>query len=211
MSYYITAYKTGTYPAITKDEIYLWGRMYPKAAVATLDTVPIPTNADWVCILTFLSSNDPSNMLSFVVAIDHRHPVGRHLRRIFRLRHHQLWFPNDLSQPQRWRKQALAPVDHDLSSRGNDIEERRRGDDVHSDRDGVHHGGARVFELQCVCGVECLSIGVRGFIIITSSILLWLLVFRSSVPVLPVRFSTVTLVSSLHSLFYLCCTPTALF
>ncbi|EIM79643.1 glycoside hydrolase [Stereum hirsutum FP-91666 SS1] len=47
MSYYITAYKTGTYPAITKDEIYLWGRLYPKAAVATLDTVPIPTNADW--------------------------------------------------------------------------------------------------------------------------------------------------------------------
>lgn len=175
MSYYITAYKTGTYPAITKDEIYLWGRLYPKAAVATLDTVPIPTNADWVCILSSLSSFHSSNMLSFVVAIDHRHPVGRHLRRIFRLRHHQLRFPNDLSQPQRWSEQTLAPADHDLSSRGNDLEERGRGDDVHSGRDGVHYGGARVFEFQCVCGVECLSIEVRGHIIVVLLILLWLL------------------------------------
>lgn len=115
-------------------------------------------------------------MLFFVVTIDHRHPLGRHLRRIFRLRYHQLRLPNDLSQPQRWSKQALAPADHDLSGRGNDLEERGRGDDLHSDRNGVHDGGTGVFEFQCVCGVECLSIEVRGFIIIILFILLWLLV-----------------------------------
>ncbi|KAK7689670.1 hypothetical protein QCA50_007465 [Cerrena zonata] len=46
MSYYIAAYKTGVYPAITKDRIFLWGRLYPAAAGAP-DPVAKPDNWQW--------------------------------------------------------------------------------------------------------------------------------------------------------------------
>lgn len=48
LPYYIQAFKTGIYPAITEDKIYLWGRLYDKNAQATGDNVPRPANADWV-------------------------------------------------------------------------------------------------------------------------------------------------------------------
>ncbi|KAL0951577.1 hypothetical protein HGRIS_008259 [Hohenbuehelia grisea] len=44
--YYLTAYKTGSYPAITKDRVFLWARLYPAAANAP-DSVPKPDHADW--------------------------------------------------------------------------------------------------------------------------------------------------------------------
>ncbi|KAF9004562.1 glycoside hydrolase family 71 protein [Cyathus striatus] len=47
MQYYIDAYKTGKYPDITKDQIFLWGRLFPRDAVATGDPVEKPTHADW--------------------------------------------------------------------------------------------------------------------------------------------------------------------
>ena len=47
MSYYITAYKTGSYPAVTKDRIFLWGRLYPAAANSP-DPVARPNNWQWV-------------------------------------------------------------------------------------------------------------------------------------------------------------------
>ncbi|CAL1710436.1 unnamed protein product [Somion occarium] len=46
MKYYITAYKTGVYPIITKDRVFLWGRLYPAGANAP-DPVPRPTNWEW--------------------------------------------------------------------------------------------------------------------------------------------------------------------
>ncbi|THH26891.1 hypothetical protein EUX98_g7296 [Antrodiella citrinella] len=46
MQYYITAYKTGTYPVVTKDRTFLWGRLYPAAATSS-DPVPKPTNWQW--------------------------------------------------------------------------------------------------------------------------------------------------------------------
>ncbi|KAK7689672.1 hypothetical protein QCA50_007467 [Cerrena zonata] len=46
MSYYITAYKTGIYPTITKDRVFLWGRLYPAAADSP-DPVPRPNNWQW--------------------------------------------------------------------------------------------------------------------------------------------------------------------
>lgn len=47
MQYYITAYKTGVYPTISRDRIFLWGRLYPQNATSP-DPVPKPTNWQWV-------------------------------------------------------------------------------------------------------------------------------------------------------------------
>lgn len=48
LPYYIQAFKTGVYPAITQDKFYLWGRLYDKNAQPTGDSVARPANADWV-------------------------------------------------------------------------------------------------------------------------------------------------------------------
>ncbi|OJT10982.1 Glucan endo-1,3-alpha-glucosidase agn1 [Trametes pubescens] len=47
MKYYIAAYKTGTYPAIAKDRVFLWGRLAPANATAPADSVGKPTNWQW--------------------------------------------------------------------------------------------------------------------------------------------------------------------
>ncbi|RPD65177.1 glycoside hydrolase family 71 protein [Lentinus tigrinus ALCF2SS1-6] len=46
MKYYIAAYKTGSYPAITKDRVFLWARLYPVNATAP-DSVGKPANSAW--------------------------------------------------------------------------------------------------------------------------------------------------------------------
>ncbi|KAH8096821.1 glycoside hydrolase family 71 protein [Cristinia sonorae] len=46
MQYYISAFKTGSYPTVTKDKIFLWGRLYPAAATSK-DPVAKPTNWQW--------------------------------------------------------------------------------------------------------------------------------------------------------------------
>jgi glucan endo-1,3-alpha-glucosidase len=40
--YYSTAFKTGSYPAITKDSIIMWSRPHPKAATASNDNIGRP-------------------------------------------------------------------------------------------------------------------------------------------------------------------------
>jgi hypothetical protein len=47
-SYYAAAFKTGFYPAITQDKIYLWARPHQRDATATSDSVPKPTNFELV-------------------------------------------------------------------------------------------------------------------------------------------------------------------
>ncbi|CAL1710542.1 unnamed protein product [Somion occarium] len=46
MQYYITAYKTGSYPDVTDDRIFLWGRLYP-ANMTLDDPIGIPDNWQW--------------------------------------------------------------------------------------------------------------------------------------------------------------------
>ncbi|CAL1709944.1 unnamed protein product [Somion occarium] len=46
MQYYIAAYKTGSDPLISKDRIFLWGRLYPAGADAP-DGVGRPDNWQW--------------------------------------------------------------------------------------------------------------------------------------------------------------------
>lgn len=46
--YYAAAWKTGTYPAITKNQIFLTARPHSKSAVCTGDSVAQPANAAWV-------------------------------------------------------------------------------------------------------------------------------------------------------------------
>jgi len=45
--YYITAFKTGSYPAITQDVIYYWSRPHPTFATAYADGLPPPSGFDW--------------------------------------------------------------------------------------------------------------------------------------------------------------------
>ncbi|KAK0230385.1 glycoside hydrolase family 71 protein [Armillaria fumosa] len=45
--YYMTAFKTGSYPAITQDVIYYWARPHPYAANAYADSLGQPTGWDW--------------------------------------------------------------------------------------------------------------------------------------------------------------------
>ncbi|KAF5376288.1 hypothetical protein D9615_008530 [Tricholomella constricta] len=45
--YYITAFKTGSYPAITQDIIYYWARPHPAAAQASSDSLAKPQGWDW--------------------------------------------------------------------------------------------------------------------------------------------------------------------
>ncbi|KAI0635462.1 glycoside hydrolase family 71 protein [Trametes polyzona] len=47
MRHYIAAYKTGVYPAVTKDRVFLWGRLYPASAPVPSDKVGQPTNWQW--------------------------------------------------------------------------------------------------------------------------------------------------------------------
>ena len=53
MKYYITAYKTGIYPAVTKDRVFTWARLYPAAADAP-DSVGKPANWQWVSLFLIL-------------------------------------------------------------------------------------------------------------------------------------------------------------
>ncbi|KAF8644534.1 hypothetical protein AX16_008410 [Volvariella volvacea WC 439] len=45
--YYITAFKTGSYPPITQDVIYYWARPHPTHATASADPLGKPTGWDW--------------------------------------------------------------------------------------------------------------------------------------------------------------------
>jgi len=45
--YYITAFKTGSYPAITNDIVFFWARPHPFAATASGDPLPRPTGYNW--------------------------------------------------------------------------------------------------------------------------------------------------------------------
>lgn len=51
-SYYATAYKTGSYPAITTDKVYLWARPHPANADAP-DPVGKPDNFQLVRPVAF--------------------------------------------------------------------------------------------------------------------------------------------------------------
>ncbi|KAJ4495170.1 glycosyl hydrolase family 71-domain-containing protein [Lentinula edodes] len=47
INYYIEAFKTGTYPAITKDTIYFWSRPHPAGINANNDGLSRPQGWDW--------------------------------------------------------------------------------------------------------------------------------------------------------------------
>ncbi|KAJ3563808.1 hypothetical protein NP233_g8693 [Leucocoprinus birnbaumii] len=47
MYYYIVAFKTGKYPPIDKDRVFLWGRLYPKDLDVVADPVGKPRNWDF--------------------------------------------------------------------------------------------------------------------------------------------------------------------
>jgi glucan endo-1,3-alpha-glucosidase len=51
-SYYATAFKTGSYPTVTKDQIFLWARPHPKDANSG-DSVGKPTTWETVRLVSF--------------------------------------------------------------------------------------------------------------------------------------------------------------
>ncbi len=52
--YYSTAFKTGSYPPIETDQLYMWARTHPANARASNDPVGPPSNANLVsCSVVF--------------------------------------------------------------------------------------------------------------------------------------------------------------
>lgn len=45
--YYITAFKTGSFPTVTRDIIYFWARPHPATASATSDRLSRPSGYEW--------------------------------------------------------------------------------------------------------------------------------------------------------------------
>ena len=68
MKYYITAYKTGIYPAVTKDRVFTWARLYPAAADAP-DSVGKPANWQWVSLFSFFMIFFPFSPLLVVLLV----------------------------------------------------------------------------------------------------------------------------------------------
>ncbi len=52
-AYYASAFKTGAYPTIQRDKIYVWARPHPRGAPSS-DHVPRPKNYELVRVLTEL-------------------------------------------------------------------------------------------------------------------------------------------------------------
>ncbi|KAI0056333.1 glycoside hydrolase [Artomyces pyxidatus] len=47
MPYYIEAFKTGAYPNVEQDKVYMWARLAPANATASGDNVGQPSNWEW--------------------------------------------------------------------------------------------------------------------------------------------------------------------
>ena len=62
MHYYIIGFKTGEYPVITRDRIFLWGRLSP-AQANTPDPIGKPANYDIVSIFTIAPNSHRLNSL----------------------------------------------------------------------------------------------------------------------------------------------------
>src|SRR5258706_14656216 len=52
-AYYASAFKTGAYPTIQRDKIYVWARPHPRGAPSS-DHVPRPKNYELVRVITEL-------------------------------------------------------------------------------------------------------------------------------------------------------------
>lgn len=65
-AYYSAAYKTGSFPAITKDQLFMWSRTHPSSANAP-DPVGKPTNFNLVSPLRLVLSTDPLNLPSYAL------------------------------------------------------------------------------------------------------------------------------------------------
>jgi hypothetical protein len=50
-AYYARAFKTGAYPTIQRDKVYVWARPHPRDASSS-DHIPRPTNYELVRMLT---------------------------------------------------------------------------------------------------------------------------------------------------------------
>ena len=85
--YFAMAYKTGSYPQISQDVIYLWARPHPKAAEAP-DPVGKPKNYELVCTslvtqseaisLTFLMTTTTTGPRRPVCSASHYRRCGAH-------------------------------------------------------------------------------------------------------------------------------------
>lgn len=74
-NYYATAFRQGSYPSITEDQIYLWARPHPKNADASDDPVAKPTSYQ----LVSGSFQSLSNVVVTLHIIDRGQAMGRRL------------------------------------------------------------------------------------------------------------------------------------
>jgi Glycosyl hydrolase family 71 len=71
-SYYAEAYKSGVYPVVSNDKVYIWSRPHPKDANIPQDSVGRPTHAEWVSLSPYRSSR----VLTGPYVADGRLPLG---------------------------------------------------------------------------------------------------------------------------------------
>lgn len=60
IAYYAAAFKTGSYPIITKDRIFMWARLYPAEANAN-DSVGRPSGYQYVSRFHLLFPSSPAD------------------------------------------------------------------------------------------------------------------------------------------------------
>lgn len=86
--YYIAAFKTGQYPFIPRDRIFLWGRLYPALADAPNDPVERPANYRFVRVPSVPGS---IRSVTVRVAIDRGLRLGRGVAQLRCPIHSFLW------------------------------------------------------------------------------------------------------------------------
>ena len=104
-AYFASAFQTGKFPTITKDQIFVWARPHPKDAI-TKDTVPRPRNWQLVSLIPptrcFVCSQSD---------IGGGHGMGSHFRHgpvHDRSPHILRQLP--YCEPRHWHDQALLPT-----------------------------------------------------------------------------------------------------
>ena len=69
--YYISAFKSGVYPSVLRDRIFLWARLHPASADAPQDGIGRPSGWQYVCSPAVFSLSADTDTL-----IDRRHSLG---------------------------------------------------------------------------------------------------------------------------------------
>lgn len=150
LKYYVSAYKTGVYPVVTKDRVFLWARLYPVDATAP-DPVGKPSNYQWV---RPLATPTIYYLLMLTSLIDPGLPLGSDAALSSGGR--DALVRSDIAEDSsaRGRIEAEAETEYGLLSQGGRDEGNEHSGQLCASGVQLQHAAA-VVQLQCVRG--CIS------------------------------------------------------